>query len=68
VQLQKQTASSQLSILNFNQENMIVFNEEKQLNQEKEKDEKKKIMKFNDEDLKYSNDSITDDNDDIESQ
>ena len=68
MQLQKQTASSQLSILNFNQENMIVFNEEKQLNQEKEKDEKKKIMKFNDEDLKYSNDSITDDNDDIESQ
>ena len=32
VQLQKQTASSQFSILNFNQENMIVFDEEKQLN------------------------------------
>ena len=29
VQLQKQTALSQFSILNFNQENMIVFDEEK---------------------------------------
>ncbi len=68
VQLQKQTALSQLSILNFNQENMIVFNEEKQLNQEKEKDEKKKIAKFNDEDLKYSNNSVTDSSDDAELQ
>jgi len=68
VQLQKQTASSQLLILNFNQENIIVFDEEKQLNQEKEKDEKKKIAKFNDEDLKYSNDSVVDDSDDAKSQ
>ncbi len=68
VQLQKQTALFQLSILNFNQENMIVFDEEKQLNQEKEKDEKKKIMKFNDKDLKYSNNSIADDSDDAELQ
>ncbi len=68
VQLLKQTASSQLSILNFNQENMIVFDKEKQLNQEKEKDEKKEITKFNDEDLKYSNDSVIDDSDDAELQ
>ncbi len=68
VQLQKQTALSQLLILNFNQENMIVFDEEKQLNQEKEKDEKKKIAKFNDEDLKYSNDSVVDDSDDAKLQ
>ena len=68
LQLQKQTTLSQLSILNFNQENMIVFNEEKQLNQEKEKNKKKEIMKFNNEDLKYSNDSVIDDNDDAELQ
>ncbi len=53
---------------NCNKINIIVFDEEKQLNQEKEKNEKKEITKFNDEDLKYSNDSIIDSNDDVESQ
>jgi len=47
---------------------MIVIDEEKQLNQKKEKDEKNKITKFNDEDLKYSNDSIIDSSDDAELQ
>jgi len=47
---------------------MIVIDEEKQLNQKKEKDEKNKITKFNDKDLKYSNDSIIDSSDDAELQ
>ncbi len=47
---------------------MIVFNEEKKLNEEKEKEKKKENTKFLKKDMKWSNDSVADSSNDVELQ